>query len=389
MNTKNRLWLFFIFLSVILLGCKEEKKSVIVSKEYTVNTIKKAEELYFSGHLKPIRETAVSAPDEAVVKEMLFRFGTIVHKGDVIVKLDSPDQQKKYDDTLTEYLKAKDALEVAKAKFSGTEQLWQAGLVPKNSFQSDQSALLTNKISFLQARVKLVQMVRKLKNFSTEEVLGLSLSNFDQVKKILNEDKNFIYLKAPHTGIALIAEANSSSNKKQVRVGSQLKATEVITLVGDVSGMAITIKIPEINIDKIKAGMKAKVTGIAFPALELDAEVDSVNAQANSTNGASGGLPIFTAQVVVPKLTQEQSKLLRIGMSASVKVILKEKNMMMIPIAAVSLKSNKPMVKIKQPDGTIKEAEVQTGVSTAEQVQVLSGLKDGQVLTWSEKSAPQ
>jgi hypothetical protein len=76
-------------------------------------------------------------------------------------------------------------------------------------------------------------------------------------------------------------------------------------------------------------------------------------------------------------------------MSASVKVILKEKNMMMIPIAAVSLKSNKPTVKIKQLDGTIKETEVQTGVSTAEQVQVLSGLKDGQVLTWSEKSAPQ
>lgn len=366
----------------LLTACKEKKVHVEKEMSLVVKEEKKAEKLYFSGELKPLKETAISVPSDSKVKKMMFSFGGDVKKGQALIELDSPEQQKEYDEALTSYLKAKDDLDVAVAKFAGTKSLWKEKLVSENMFKSDKSALFTSKISFYQAKSKLLALAKKMQDISTSEMLALSLSDFDRVQEVLNKHKNKIILNSPIDGIALLPP--KSEDNHGLRVGSSIKAAEVITLIGDVSGLSIVIKIPEINIDKITEGMAAEVTGIAFPDIVLNAVVKSINAQANTNAGDAGGLPIFTAKVIVPELKKEQRNILKIGMSASVNVILKEQNRMMVPIKSVHLEGEKAWVSRKKQNGNTEKVFVETGLSTESAVQIVSGLKTGDTITWKE-----
>lgn len=367
-----------------LCACHDEAEKTIEKKNLIIRETKNTEKLYFSGELKPLRETALSVSVDAKIKTLNFTFGSWVKRGALLMELDSPEQQKEYDEALTTYLKAKDDLDVAIAKFSGTQSLWKDKLVSENMYKSDKSALFTNKISFFQAKAKLVSMAKKLSNFSTKEMLALSLNNFDRVQAVLNKHKNTIIIKAPHEGIVLLPPKTEASN--ELRVGSLVKGGEVMALIGDISGLALTIKVPEINIGKIKQGMKAEVTGIAFPHLVLKGVVQSINAQANiGASDPSGGLPIFTAKVVIPKLTMVQKDLLKIGMSASVNVILKERLQIMIPIAALTLEGDKTWVTLKNQQGEEEKIFVETGISTDDSVEIVSGLKKNDCLVWTQK----
>jgi len=383
LSKSSLLALVIICCSGALTGCKETKKVVTHKESLIVSQTNNTERLFFSGEIKPLKETAISIVMDAKVIKLNFNFGNIVKKGDVLIELDSPQQQKEYDEALTAYLKSKDDLDVALAKFSGTESLWKEKLVAENVFKSDKSTLFTNKIAFFQAKTKLLTLAKRLKGISTKEMLNLSLSDFEHVKEILNQNKNRIVIRAPHDGIMLLPPKNEDSH--ELRVGSLVKASDVVALIGDISGLAITIKIPEINIDKIKTGMLAEVTGIAFPNIILKSVVQSINAQANTSPGDSGGLPIFTAKVVVPSLTKVQEALIKVGMSASVNVILKERSMIMIPIKAVNLHSADVTVMLEEQNGKQTKVNVETGISTNDKVQIIKGLKVGDRIVWTEE----
>lgn len=370
-------------LALLTVACKEKADQPLVDKSWQVTEQVQSEKLYFSGEIRPIRVAAVAASADAMVKEMKFQYGALVTKDQVLVVLSSEQQKKEYDDVLTQFLKAKDALDVAKAKFAGTEELWQAGLVSENSYKGDKSTLFSNRIAFLQAKLKLVQMAKKVKDIRADNVLNLSLNDFDKVRSLLEKNKSIILLRSPFDGIALLPE--SGSDKKEIREGSQIKNSEVITLIGDISGLSILIKVPEINIEKIKPGMKAVVTGVAFPGLSLDAKLESINAQANASSGAAGGLPIFSARVVIPKLTEAQKTAIKVGMSASVTINLSDKKRLMIPIEAVQQKQNKVVVKVKQKNGEVKEVEIKTGYSNGTEVAVESGLSVGETIVWQQR----
>ncbi len=74
------------------------------------------------------------------------------------------------------------------------------------------------------------------------------------------------------------------------------------------------IDVPEIDIDKIRPGMQATISGVAFGRHQLKGKLVAVNAQASNTS--TGGLPSFTAVVEVNSLTPEQQSWIKVGMSA-------------------------------------------------------------------------
>lgn len=384
-NRLRHLFLHVMF-CFSLMGCQSEQTHEASQKTATVKAERKAETLYFSGTIEPLTEAAVSVPSDAIVKDIYFNYGSLVNKGDKLVLLDSPQQKKEYDEALTSYLKAKDDLDIAEAKFSGTQTLWEAGLIAENAYKADHSALFTSKIAFLQAKTKLIQFLshQSHTNENIENVLQLTLSNFNKVKTVLGKTSTDIVLSAPTTGIALAPPHKDSNRGEEIRVGAQLKQSDVVTLIGDMTGLSINITIPEVNIDKIKPGMKAMVSGIGFPGINLPAYVARINAQASATQGAGGSLPVFTATVVVPKLTATHREKIKIGMSAAVNVTLGEKDVVMVPVKALTNKAGKTWATVKSADGEFHQVVVETGYSTGSDVLIVNGLTSGDVITWQE-----
>lgn len=368
-------------LILILVSCGGSDKTQTSSlKTYEVKPQPLHKILHFTGTVQPLRESSLTSPMEAVVETMNFHYGQMVKKGDIVLTLNSNELQKQYNDTLTDYLKAKDSYSIAKAKFVGTEELWNAGLISKNNYLSEKSGVDTARVTLMQATRKLSEMLEKMDDKNTQSLSNLSLADFEKVRKILTAKHNLIHLKAPSDGIMLYPPKSGEDKNNRVTVGSTIKSGQVIALIGDLKGISVEIDVPEIDIDKIRPGMDATISGVAFGKHQLKGKLVAVNAQASNTSNA--GLPSFTAVVEVSSLTPEQQSWIKVGMSASIELNVESNNQLLVPIAAVKREKGNSIVQVQLAQGPIQKRIITTGTAQADTVVVESGLKSGDVVVY-------
>ena len=374
-------WLMPLLCLTLLVACggsKTHKKAE--TKKYVVKAETVHKTLYFTGTVQPLKEHTITSPMDAVVEEMPYHFGQHVKKGQVVFTLNSSELQKQYNDTLTEYLKAKDNYTIARAKFTGTEDLWQAGLISKNNFLSEKSSLNNSRVTLMQTTRKLSETLEKMGDETYKDLSKLSFAEFDKVRVALASKHNLIYLKAPGDGVLLYPPKANEDKTARVGVGTSTKTGQVLGLIGDLNGICVEIDIPEVDIDKIKLGMAAIVHGVAFAKHDLHGKLVAINAQASTGSGNS--LPSFTAIVEVNKLAPQQQTLIKVGMSASIELSVDSVDKLLIPISAVTQKHGQSIVQIVAPNGQITERNVVTGPAHADKVVIDSGLKAGDVVTY-------
>jgi len=365
-------------LMLSLLACQEAQKPSPKGehdRRYRVTQKASLKSLHFTGNIQALKEHSLVAPLDAVIEHMPVHYGGEVSKGRMAFRLHSADLQKQYNEVLTEYLKAKDSFSISKNKFQGTETLWTSGLIPKNSYINERSSLDNARIAMLQSQRKFRDLMDKM-GIEDGTLTALSLKNFDGVQKALAQKHDTIYLNAPETGILLYPPKSTEDKSQRLAVGSAVKAGQVVALVGDLSGVRVDIDVPEIDVDKIHRGMTAKVRGVALGNAVLEGELVAINAQAASAGSSS--LPVFSATVEVTELSEEQRQRVRVGMSASVELILDAYKQLMIPIQAVRLQKGKSVVQVVESNGSLSKREVRTGAANGDEVAVLDGLKEGE-----------
>ena len=367
-----------LLVSLSSCGGQEHKKTVAVNT-YEVKAMPLHKTLHFTGTIQPLRENTLTSPMEAVVESMSFHYGQLVKKGDVILTLNSTELQKQYNDTLTDYLKAKDSYTVAKSRFVGTQDLWDAGLISKNNYLSEKSSVDTSRVALMQATRKLTEMLDKMGDSKSQNLANLKLADFDKVRQILSSSHNLIQLKATSDGV-LLYPPKSEDKANRVTVGASVKSGQVMALVGDLKGISVEIDVPEIDIDKIRPGMTATISGVAFGKHQLKGQLVAVNAQASSSS--SGGLPSFTAVVEVNPLKPEEQPWIKVGMSASIELNVDSDDQLLIPITAVKREQGKSVVNLQLAQGAFQKRIITTGPAQADQVVVESGLKAGDVVAY-------
>ncbi len=364
-----------------LIGCNaSEKASNKFTKSYTLIKEPVHKSLFFSGTIKPLRERPLVSPTDAVIESFDYRYGQLVKKGSIVATLSSSQLQKQYSDALTEYLKAKDNYNISRSKFTGTQSLWNSGLLSKNNFLSEKSSVNTARISLLQATTKLKEMITKTEGDNSTTFSALNIAEFAKVQQALTAEHNKIHVKAPISGILLYPPKSSEEKTGVLALGSSLKSGQLIGLIGDVSGLTIEIDVPEIDIVKIHTGMKAKVTGVALGNNVFLGELIAVNAQASTSSG--NALPSFNATIQVKHLKEEERSWVKIGMSASIELIIEGAVSISIPIQAIEQQKNSSVVRVKKADGTIDVRRITTGSAEADRVAVESGLAVGEVVVY-------
>lgn len=321
----------------------------------------------------------ITAPANGIIEELPYHFGQAVKKNDMVVTFNSMELQKQFNETLTDYLKAKDSFTVAKAKFSGTQELWNAGLLSKNNYLSEKSGLDTARVSLMQTTRKLSEMLEKVDD-NKQDLSDLSIAEFEKVRQALTSKHNLIHLKAPCNGILLHPPKTTDDKTGRITVGASVKAGQIITLIGDMSGLSVEIDVPEVDILKIHPGMKANITGVALGKQVLHGQLTAVNAQANSANGSS--LPIFSALVEVKNIPQSVRPLVRVGMSAAIEIKVEVSKQLLVPIAAVKQEKNNTVVMVREKNNVLTKRQVVTDAAEADKVAIVSGLKAGDVVVY-------
>jgi multidrug efflux pump subunit AcrA (membrane-fusion protein) len=376
---KNPKILITFLLLVVLLGGSVAlffvlQKHASMSPKTEVMTIKPhpiSNKLYFSGTVNPLSKVPMISPVEGVINQIPFQYGTFVKKGDLLFILNSLSQKNDYETSLTDYLKKKQELNASLIKQQNTEVLFNKGLVSKNEYDQDQNSYFLNQLAFKQVK-------DKLNTFLTKEQIKLfeklSISDVDEVIKALEEitrDTN-IKMIAAQDGVFLAVDQES----RKMTVGSEVKKGQVLCYLGDMSGLATTIEINEMNINQIKPGQPIEMTSPLFPQMVLTGYVKQVELQAQASSQQSS---VFSAQVIIPHLTEEQQKLLHVGMNIKVAITYEQnKEQLAVPIKSVIRKDDENFLSVlDSKTKTVKQVLVRTGQTTPSEVVIQQGIKAG------------
>lgn len=129
-------------------------------------------------------------------------------------------------------------------------------------------------------------------------------------------------------------------------------------------------RIDELEIGKVKEGQGVIITLDSYPDKTFEGLVSAIDFAASTV----GGSKVFLTKISLPQNSDRQ---FRLGMGGDAEIILSEKeNVLTIPAEAL-IKREKNFVWIVDSEGKARKKEVETGLSTDEEVEIISGVEEG------------
>lgn len=119
-------------------------------------------------------------------------------------------------------------------------------------------------------------------------------------------------------------------------MGAEVKQDQLLLSIGDLSGFTMTFPVSEININRLKLGLKAIVTGDAFPGITLEGVVTSVTWETNhGQTGGQGALSMFNIEIKISNVSEKEREVIHVGMTANVEIDVKNRAHILLAIQAV------------------------------------------------------
>jgi RND family efflux transporter MFP subunit len=217
-----------------------------------------------------------------------------------------------------------------------------------------------------------------------------ALSEYESAKSTANIEKQQLdaylkqkektVIKAEQDGIVAYSNDRYWDPASQIREGATVYSRQRIFSLPDMTRMQVKVQIHESLIKKIKAGQKAEVRVDAFPNVVFVGTVKSVSQLADSDSSwRSGGIKQYTTIVTIDDIMGLE---LKPGMTAEARILVGDlKNVLVVPVAAVAEHKGEFFAFVEEPgDGGIKRRKVKIGENNEKLVEVLDGLKDGDVV---------
>lgn len=375
---KQRLkFIIVVFLIAAISACskssnKPETQTMTVAPEASTNA------LYFSGIIQPLKTRVITSPVDGAVSEISFQYGETVKANQLLFKISSAKFLSDYKAALLQYIKAKSDFNASQTQLKESEFLHKNELISDDDFKMKQSNFYASRLALVQAKDSLENLLQQL-DIKNIDLYNLSIADIDKITQAMNLQMTTDNLRivAPVEGVVLAATKGEDDSKKTIK-GDSIKQGDVLAMIGDLSGITVRVKVNELTVNQLRVGQKIKLTGIAFPEEVLEGKVTRVDRQGELSGG---GLPMFSVEVTVPKLTQKQQQVIHVGMSAKVEIDINENPQIRIPINALTEKNGEAFVKvINEKSGKPEMIAVKTGKTTLDSVAILSGLKEGQQL---------
>lgn len=193
--------------------------------------------------------------------------------------------------------------------------------------------------------------------------------------------------------------------KKGEKIGS-LSGGSTIAVIYDLSALKFDMNIDELDIDDLKIGQEVKITSDAKPGITYIGSITKISIQGTTSNGTT----YYPITVTVDDYGEDTDNALRPGMNIDAEIILeKVEDALVVPVDAIG-RGNKVKViknadnkadKTEKPEESVtpygkvggvggystapkdseyEEVTVQTGISDEDFIQIISGLKEGDIV---------
>ena len=342
--------LFIAVFFYFLLACGKKKETLKLVAVTRGDIVEKALAV---GTIEPEKETKVKSTIPGIVSEVLFKVGDSVNVGAPLFNI-SPNP------TPLEYVEARRSMEVAevimnklKADWERQLQLFKGSLVSKSEMDATESVFqeATLRYKIAAERLELLEKGR----------ISMANREIDSI------------VKSPATGVIL--SQSVFLGDPVVPLTNYQPGTELCSL-ADMDSLRFMGTVDEIDVGKIVAGMPAEITIGALPDARLPGKVIRIYPKAKKEGNAT----LFDIEI---SITKDPGIVLRAGFSATASIRIRDrKQVLMLPERLVIFEDGKRFVEVPQTQAQgeqkTRRVEVQTGLSDGLNIEIVSGLKEGE-----------
>ncbi|HAA90387.1 MAG TPA: efflux transporter periplasmic adaptor subunit [Peptococcaceae bacterium] len=307
------------------------------------------------------------------ISEILVTEGDKVEKGDPIAKLDSQDYQNQYQLALAKLQNAQEqktkSLLEYELKIKNLENELQKLKDEYQEMETIPEAYPANEIKMKKAEIetKELEYQKLLKEY--EMLKNQELSEYELQVKMARDNLENTILYAPVSGVVL------GLSKK---VGEQVTEKEDFATIHENNKVQATTDVIEYDISQIEVGQKVYVTVEALPDQKFVGRVSKINFLPT----VASGLVNYTVEVDIDNPSPE----LKDGMTCVITFVRKEvQNCLIVPYEAVKMVNGKQVVLVVDENGQMSEREIKTGFTDGNSVEVLEGLKEGEIVAYPKR----
>lgn len=349
---KWMIWLVVILIPVIFAAVtfsshsKKEENGRSTVKVKKMNIVDKALAV---GSIEPVNEIEVKSKVSGVVGKIYADVGDFVNTGDLLLEV-------KPDPTPMELVQAKRDVEMTtieqatlNKEIERNKQLKSKGLISDQEFefltQQYDEAKLRHQIS--KERLELIEKGKvKIANTNIETVV-----------------------KSPLTGFIL--ERNVNLGDPVVPLTSYQPGTPLMRM-ADMSDLIFKGTVDEIDVGKIKEGLRCELQVGALPGKNITGHVTLISLKAKKEDNTT----VFPVEI---KIDEINDAVLRAGFSANAHIIVaKRDSVLSIPERVVTFRNDSAFVKIPVGEEGSEERYIKIGLSDAIRIEVLEGLVEGE-----------
>ncbi|MDP3398969.1 MAG: efflux RND transporter periplasmic adaptor subunit [Bacteroidales bacterium] len=394
MKKKNIKWIIaiaFVLIVVLAFYGNSKKKNVTTVTVEKISRRSIVEVIPANGKIKPVVEVKISPDVSGEIVELNFKEGDHIKRGDLIIKI-------KQDVYISMRERAEASLNSVKAQltqlqaqfvqieqsYNRTKTLYEKKALSEAEYESARSQYLMAK-----EQIKAAEFNVKSSSAALKEAVE-------------NLTKTVIY--APMDGII----SKMSVEKGERVVGtSQMAGTEMLRI-ANFDNMEVLVDVNENDIIRIKQGDTASIEVDAYPNRKFAGVVTQIANSAKNIGSAIEQVTNFEVKIYILQdsysdLSATGRNPFRPGMSASVSIQTARKDSILtIPLQAITTRTdlipdsvktkmgiNESMeqVFIVKEDNTVEVREITTGIQDLANIEILTGLQDGESIVVGPFSA--
>lgn len=339
-------------------------------KTVTVKQLNISETVTAVGNILPNHYITVKSQLSGIVGEIYQEAGTYVKKDENLLRVDP-------NPNLTDYAQA-----IANVTLDQTK------------VTSDQKQL--NNYEFLEKhniiKNNYNDLITAQQNFNVDTgALKLDQQKLDLLEKgnaIIGGELRQSTVTSPIDGFIL--QRNVDVGDPVISVSGQQAATDLF-IIANMNDLVFSGSVDETDAGKLQNNMPAILSISALPNTKISGTLTSISLQSDQQNAIVSPTSNATTpsnspfnvgfQVEVSKLRIPKDIILRSGYSATAEITIKTaKNVLAVPERVIIFKDNKTYVTLPSHDNQTILQEVKTGISNGINIEILSGLHDGQAV---------
>jgi HlyD family secretion protein len=428
---------------IVLYSVSQANKDVVTVQTAKVGHEHLVTQVTASGQITAKTYSNLLAQGMGQITDILVKEGDLVKRGDILLKIDSiqPTADAKaqqaavdaaqagYDSAMASYQSAQEDVKTAQANLDNARITWdrgqalfKEGLIPKQDYDTRKTVYDGAVSAVASAQSKVIQLKAMIEQ--ARHSVEQNKATFTHIDDVLNKTT----YRAPIDGLVSFIGVRKGEN---VVPGIQNATGSYLMTISDMSYVTSEVMVDETDIVNVRVGQPATVTIDAMPGQSYPAHVTAVGDQAvlrssglASTQSTTASQEAKDFKVVVTLDSPPTS--MRPGLSSTAKIITAEKaSALSIPIQALAVRSRKQLedaakqaatkkgggagvtLAAAKPDqstgddakkddiqgvfvvraGKVQFVQVVTGISGMTDIEVVSGLKEGdEIVTGSYKA---